>query len=371
MNPKTHIVVPCHWDYGVLDILAKQNERYIDNNINVTDMYGALAGEPIGNGRSQNKITKLNRQEAIAFRNRVREKGIQFNYLLNNSIPFANNPSTEKVYEYLDWIIEKFIPDGLLIASKDLMKMVRERYGSIPIHVSTIAGVTSANDLEKFADILPERVVVHNDTARDFKNLEEVVTKSRELKIDVEILATESCLRKCPYMQEHRDHISRGGDDSYIQCACNTKKLQYPSQILRANFIRPEDIDFYRNVGINFFKISGRSKQPVWLPEVTEAYLGQSYAGNLIRLLGIDPNINAERWIFINNSALNGFLEGFPRTGESEDELEYCDFWVRRLFSQGDLIIEGFDYQISEGRMVCVDAPEKVRGIYQKNEKSV
>ncbi len=358
---RSNLVVPCHWNYEVLETLAQQNRENATNNIAISDMYGALAGEAIGNGRSPNKVTQLKREEAIRFKEAVHSKGIHFNYLLNNSLPFATKPSMEAVREYTDWIVNDFKPDALVIASLDLMKMVRSFYGEISIHVSTIAGVQTSRDMDKFAEIRPEKIVVHNDTSRDFANLSAVLEHSQKQGIGIEVLCTESCLRKCQYMDAHRDLISAGGDDTSLQCRCNTQKLSNPFEFLRANFIRPEDLEFYEGLGVKNFKISGRSKPAQWLPFVTNAYLERHFEGNLIRLLGIDPSLHAEEWIYVNNSALNGLIKDFPKTGLPEDEERYCTTWAKKLFASGDMRINDFSYDTTGQHITCKGGIEGFR----------
>lgn len=366
MNKKSNLVVPCHWDYEVLEALAQQNREISGTNLAVTNMYGALSGEAIGNGRSQNKILKIARDDAKRFGQAVRTKGIRFNYLLNNSIPFGTKPNEDRVREYIDWIVYEFKPDALVIASPDLMNIIRRNYGDIPIHISTIAGVLDTKGIDRYLEFSPEKVVVHNDMARNFRTLGRVIEYTNNLGIRLEIMCTESCLRECPWMDNHRDLISVGGDDSPLQCKCNCQKISEPSEILRANFIRPEDLIFYEDMGINSFKITGRSKPAKWLPLVTRAYLDRDFNGNLIRLLGIDPNLKAEDWLYINNKALNGFIESFPRTGLPKDELEYCSAWAKRLFVNGDMKIDGFDYDFLGEGLKYLSGPEKLNDFRKK-----
>ena len=139
----SNLVIPCHWDLKVLEELEQQNDSLAFNGIKITDFYGALAGEAIGNGRCPKKVKNITREEALVFREKAARKGFRFNYLLNSSIPLATNPGDLEVYRYLDWIVHDFNPDALVIASRDLMSLVRKRYGDIPIHVSTIARVSS------------------------------------------------------------------------------------------------------------------------------------------------------------------------------------------------------------------------------------
>jgi collagenase-like PrtC family protease len=103
-----------------------------------------------------------------------------------------------------------------------------------------------------------------------------------------------------------------------------------------ANFIRPEDLSFYNKLGVHYFKLTGRSKDEIWLQEVLFAYLAGRYEGNLLRLLGISlPGFtNAWEEIEILNSGLNGFLDSYPKTGEN-DEINYCNNWLIQMEEQG------------------------------------
>jgi collagenase-like PrtC family protease len=127
----------------------------------------------------------------------------------------------------------------------------------------------------------------------------------------------------------------------------------------------------YEDMGIDKFKITGRSKPAEWLPEVTGAYLQRRYDGNLIRLLGIDPSLNAEQWLTINNRSLDGFLEGFPNTGDGVDEEGYCDDWASRLYASGDIrLSDGTEYW-SEGKTLRLRTPGcKVSNIIKRENRT-
>ena len=136
----------------------------------------------------------------------------------------------------------------------------------------------------------------------------------------------------------------------------------YPRELLKANVIRPEDMRFYERMGIDLFKITGRSKPAAWLPEVARAYLKMGYTGNLMRLVGIDPNLKAEQWIFIDNNSLEGFLAYFPQTGREEDENKYCDEWIERLYRDGKFRVDdGSRYRVNDaGELYCYSPGARV-----------
>lgn len=50
-------------------------------------------------------------------------------------------------------------------------------------------------------------------------------------------------------------------------------------------WIRPEDLHYYEEIGINRFKIAGRNKKTEWLVNVVKAYSERKYEGNLLDIL--------------------------------------------------------------------------------------
>lgn len=112
-----------------------------------------------------------------------------------------------------------------------------------------------------------------------------------------------------------------------------------------ANFVRPEDLVMYENIGVKLFKITGRSKPIGWLEEVVFAYLNRQYNGNLFRLLGTDPILEVENKIYIANSALNGFLETYPKSGNISEEKNYCEQWINKLYLNKKFRVENLHVQ--------------------------
>ena len=356
--------IPCHWDRSVLGDVLNQSTN--SKGIIITEMYGCLASGVIGHGRDPNTVFSIGIDEALEFREYVKECKIKFSYLLNT--PFSTiriKSDLVEIERYIEWIGKEFKPDAVVIASYELMKVFRNKFRDLPIHVSTIARVSRREDIDKYGDIFPKKIIVQHDVNRNFNDLEVIIERAAEIGIDVELMLTESCLRKCPYMQGHYDHVGRGRDDKMFHFTCNSEKLASPSEILKANFIRPEDMYIYESMGINSFKITGRSKKSLWLPEVIRAYLNRDFKGNLVRLLGIDSSISAEDWIFVENKALDGFLDGFPRTGNVIDENEYCESWAVKLFKEGNLRVNGFEYVVEDGKLVCKNGLSKLDLLYK------
>lgn len=349
------ITIPCHWNEIILEKIIKNNNSAITP---VTEIYGALAnGDPIGHGRSPDSVVSINKDKAKDFKQKCNQNKINFTYLLNAPFNESNNSeSKKKVDEYLDWIIKDFQADALTISSHELMIHVRSRYPEIPIHISTIAGIKNLKELKPFLDVNPNRVVPHHDLGKRIKNLEELISFGDKSGIDMEVLATESCLFDCPNRRSHYEYLAKKTKDNPFHVTCNSKKITSPEQLLMAGgLIRPEDVQYYSDLGVSFFKISGRSKPADWLPEVVKAYQENNYRGNLIRLLGIDPTLEAEKWMFLENKSLEGFIRGFPQKNKEEME-DYCQKWISRLYSEGNFYLnDGTSYMKTTNENLVID----------------
>src|SRR3972149_6557479 len=359
----SHLTLPCHWSKEVIEnILTNSDNRDMD----IVEIYGALAGDiPIGHGRSSKSVTPISKEESIEFRKFIRSKGINFTYLINAPFSFHNESQKILVREYLEWILGEFKPDALTISSRELMQFVREMDRRIPIHISTIAGIKTAAELESYLDIRPSRIVPHHDCGKRFGDLAKLVEVGNDHGVDIELLSTESCLFECPHRDAHYECLSKKDKDAGFHTSCNTAKLNSPREFLRAGgVIRPEDTAFYEQLGIKYFKISGRSKSEAWLPEVVKAYLNRSYDGNLMRLLGIDPSLKAENWIYINNKSLDGFIENYPRNRNGSDEIAYCDRWTSKLYKEGEFrLLDGTNFTINGDTLELKDLGQNAEQI--------
>lgn len=366
MNKELGITIPCHWDLSVLKSVTEGNVGAITR---VSEMYGVLAdGGPVGHGRSPDSVVSVDRELACKFRERCESEGIEFTYLLNAPFNFNSDPQlTNQVDGYLDWIVNCFGAKSVTISSYELMTHVRQRYPDLQIHVSTIAGIRSRVDMEKYLSVEPRRIVPHHDLGKNWDELSAMIDMGEKFGIKIELLATESCLYNCPQRDAHYKHLGQKAKDNPFHVNCNSKKLEQPGEFLLAGgVIRPEDVQFFADMGVHRIKISGRSKPAEWLPEVVGAYQQNLYHGNLVRLLGIDPSLEAEEWIHIENDALDGFLRAFPQNNLPEAR-SYCDNGIFELWKNGDFYLsDGTSYREDNGRLLLDTLGKRASSIFNK-----
>lgn len=328
-----NLSIPCNWDNKeMLDIL----DINVDNRVIVNEIYGTIATDTLPHGRINSVVEKVNRDKALKFKQILDEKGVNFAYLLNAPIYQKNFSDIQKD---LEWIFGEFKPNSITVTSLELMKQIRNYYNDVKINISTIAGIKKIEDIKKFEDIEPRKIVLHHDVNRNFKDLEKIIDYAKKNNIIIELMVNESCLRRCSKRSEHYSSISTGMDDHNYHIWCNNAKVKNPYNLLLANFILPQHIKYYADLGIKNFKITGRSKPHGWLYEVVKAYLNQNYSGNLMRLYATDPKLEVEKWIYLECSALSNFIHEFPKTELVKDEIKFCKDYINKLYENNHYII--------------------------------
>jgi len=141
------------------------------------------------------------------------------------------------------------------------------------------------------------------------------------------------------------DHLPR----DYPMGECIQGRRSGGAVWLKANFIRPEDICFYNQIGINHFKITGRTGSTNYIASVVNAYLNKKYSGNLLALwkhletIPLDDESEYPLQCYISNQKLNGFLDFWFNNPQHicanevcGETCRYCDeFYQRKVLEEG------------------------------------
>ena len=115
-----------------------------------------------------------------------------------------------------------------------------------------------------------------------------------------------------------------------------------PAQLLKAPWIRPEDLELYEELGYDEFKLAGREMDSTWTLNVARAYAARRWDGDLNDLvLGFDHLDPFGRLpLRIPNRALDGFADYFRKKHDCRlgcRDCTYCDDWaVDALRRDGD-----------------------------------
>lgn len=323
------LIVPTPFSTEFLERIKTYPVRYI---------YGSLPQDP--SLRSRDWLPAIDEKTLEHHVQEAWEQHIGFLYALNaacwHSREFTAQGQRDLVNR-LGWI-EAIGVEGVIVANPYVIEFIKRRFPSLKVYVSSISNVDNVDKARFYQDLGCEGLHLPEYVNRDFRLLR---TLARELHENLALTANLCCLLNCPIRDYHANFVSHAGESldrgcyvDYSLMKCTHMKLRSPVELLKATWIRPEDLATYEAVGINTFKISGRTEEMPWLLRVIEAYSTRSYNGALNDLLsGLEDIEPFGTFPFkIDNTCLNGFLQFFTQKDcvSGCGDCGWCGEWVER-----------------------------------------
>jgi collagenase-like PrtC family protease len=179
---------------------------------------------------------------------------------------------------------------------------------------------------------------------RDLPRIRRITAATRAA---VELPVNVGCLLRCPLARTHAarlSHSSRPGAQPVDSCMlwCREQKRLDPVNLIRADFIRPEDLDRYRALGVHHFKIVDRSCSTEALVERVQAYHQRRWDGDLLELLGPRGALPRTRRLPILDALRHlGLRRGLARLREVPRLIDQTLPWVVDNRALDDLLLPG------------------------------
>lgn len=277
--------VATNFDDGFLDAIAPYP---------VTEVFGKLPSDRIGGGRASFMLAPLSRDRFIRHIKKARSKGIAFNYLLNPAC-MDNREFTrqgQKELESLLAFIEGAGVSAVTISLPFLLPVIKKRHPRLSVRVGVYARVDSVTKAKFWENEGADAITLESlSVNRDFELL---AALRKAITIDLQLIVNANCGIFCPFAGQHmvnlshasqKGHASRGFMVDWCVLKCSYDKLKDPVQYLRSEFIRPEDLGLYRDMGFDSFKILERGAPTSVLVTRVKAYAEERYEGNLLYLI--------------------------------------------------------------------------------------
>lgn len=308
--------VPADFKIQTIQKLDELNRRF--ENAKVIELYGQCTNSIITNsGREINVLPKTSLLQLKEYVHHLEKKGLIFNYTLNPSCMgnFEFSPNgVKKIKMFLVSLYDLGIRH-LTLTSPSLFDLVNSINLDFSIKASTICEITTPDKALFYGKRGAKRIVVDCDINRDFNSLKNI---SESFDGKIEILVNNVCVKNCAYKMFHYNcnAHSTGEDESnvgvdYFYSKCALQKLETISGFIKGNWIRPEDLDYYSEIGIDYFKIQGRQNVINGdLVKTLEHYFKGSYDGNLYELLVLFAPYNSF-FPYIDNKKLDSFFSMF------------------------------------------------------------
>jgi collagenase-like PrtC family protease len=366
--PAMRYSIAANWDLGLLERLK---------GTSVESLYGQMWGDPLGGGRMAMFIPKVGRKEVTSFISEARKKGFSFNYLINATC-FDNLEFTKKGYKkiikHLEWISSTGT-DMVTVTLPFLLEMIRKEFPQLKVCVSSFARVQNVHLAKYWEEIGADKIILPEAIGRDFQILRLI---RESVDCELELIANHCCLFQCPLDLHHRNMVSHGSQEDhpcggfapdYCKLACQRLKILRPAELIKARWIRPEDVPDYEAIGIDCLKLVERFRGTESLIQIVNAYEKKSYPGNLVKLLTLPQQgafltpdleviqrtdlIEPEKMeeviavlrepfpekVYIDNSKLNGFLDYFKKIDCFHMDCDRCGY-CERVASQAISIDE-------------------------------
>lgn len=344
--------VGCNFDWALIDAVAALNEKY-KGKAQVMEFFGSDASHEELTARPGWRLPDISMEEFANYVQAAKDKGILFNYTMNSIQPYGSKKALlahkEEVQNFVKWL-EDIGVYRITIANPMMALIIRE-VSNIELEMSCIGHIDTVTQLKFYHEQLGINKfcgsILKN---RNKKFLKRCADYCDENGLIYELLANEYCgvssisSDGTPYATHcvFRDScylchaMNRTKEDSmsynnYPMNYCMSARNSTPEAWLRMRWIRPEDQHYYNEIGINYFKVSGRTGTTDYITRILQAYMSKSFDANMLELWKPLETIyngkkesSHEHKVNIPNKALDGFLDKWFVGEGWECENEMC-----------------------------------------------
>ncbi len=257
----------------------------------VDEVYGKLPSDGISGGRPRYLATPLSTSGLRRYVSLLDRHGIAFNYLLNGAC-FGNHewtrPWQKRVTSLLNMLGELGVR-RLTVSVPFLLELVKRRFPEFKVRVGIYAQVDTPRRARFWEDLGADAITLESFSInRDFGRLAAI---RRAVRCELQLIANHVCLPNCPLQVYHQNGFAHASDGTgmlfvdYCFLRCSRLRLMDPSLLIKAAWIRPEDLGIYAAMGYTTFKLLERGIPSAELLRRVRAYSEGRFEGNLAGLL--------------------------------------------------------------------------------------
>lgn len=339
---KIILTVPTNWQNDLLPALSDRN---------IGCVYGKIGGDFIGSGTiSHNLNFKLSKEDIIKYIKEIHKYGCSFRYIIDagclDNMEWTR-AGQKRIRNLLDSLVLLGV-DSVSVAMPYLVELIKRRYPELLVEISSVAEVDNVPRAKRWEGLGADTITLASyKINRNFALLKEI---RNTVNCKLQLTANQCCFNNCINHgfnanllshikdREHRDSLSTS-----INYPCVKQRKSVEFEIVSAQWIRPEDMRYYEEIGIDRLQLLDGGIESEDMLRIINAYSRRSYVGNLAELipgfLRRVPNENLRKnvaqSIFINNSALDKFINYFIE-GKCHglcDECSYCKDAANRAVS--------------------------------------
>jgi len=257
----------------------------------VAEVYGKFPADLVGGGRPSYMGTPLTRRDLAAYVAELARHDISFNYLLNSSC-LGNREWSRAWQRKLLRLLDRLGNMGirrLTVSTPYLLERIKTAFPQFYVKVGIYAQIDTPRRARFWRDLGADALTLESFSInRDFATLRAI---RQTVEGELQLIANHPCLPNCamqPYHQNGFAHSSDGSRELFIDYCflhCTMKRLEDPSMLIKAGWIRPEDVGFYEGLGYEHFKLLERGIPSAELLKRARAYSNRMSGENLAELI--------------------------------------------------------------------------------------
>jgi collagenase-like PrtC family protease len=299
----------------------------------ISEIYLSVENSKWGSGR--NFVHDVDFREMARLSAETKKSGVRFS-LAFNTVCFGREKFSKKFQDEFVEILSQAQQSGfsaIILSDPYLMEIAKNKAPDLSVIVSVFAEVDSESRLKFYNALGVDRIIIPHELNRELEKLAHFANIS---KCELEVIANLGCSHYCARGDSHSIFTGHYTGDIRKEIIgdchtsfCNFYKLNFPWEILSQDWIRPEDLHRYENIGIKYLKIAGRATSTSWIIKVANAYIAQSYDGNLQDLITsyypfTDKMQNENPLPPIPNKSLDLIMENLYSCGHKCSGCSFC-----------------------------------------------
>lgn len=311
----------------------------------IREIYLSGPQEYSGSGRIAPELNFKGFAEIV---DRIHKEGIRVNLLLNSVCEGSDWYSAQVLkptMEYVEKAHKSCGVEALTIANPLYIREIRRRFPNLEICASVLGDIDCVQKAVIFkkagADVITPDVNIN----RSLPLLKKIKDATQT---EIKLMVNEGCLFRCAFRKFHFNYISHKSrkpdsskgvkaEDNVFSLNCIQQSKSDPSQIFKSSWIRPEDAQKYGQI-TNYFKLVGRTSSKSMLLRSVEAYLRESWDGDLLELMaGNLYSLAMSHLMHLDNKSLDaiGFFDKVTSCDKECVDCAYCSELAGSLIRRG------------------------------------
>lgn len=258
----------------------------------VNEIYGKLSHDFIGGGRSSYSTQGITKSVLKSHVKYACQKGIKFNYLLNTAC-LGNREWAPKgiraIRKLLDWLSNLDI-DIVTVSTPYLAELIKKRYPHFFLKIGIFANIDCPERARFWQDLGADMLTLESFSInRNFPCLKSI---RKSVQCQLQLIANFTCLSKCAMQIYHMNGLSHSSNTKdktpyldYCILKCSFYSLKSPRLLIKSQWIRPEDIHYYEDLGYTYFKLLERNAPTNIMVKRVVAYSKRKSPRNLMELI--------------------------------------------------------------------------------------